>query len=620
MIQEESRPGDERQYNEQDFEQQKDSTTGGGIDASDVEHRFDYGTGPELLQRIASGEDISSANTLRGFSTFFNQADFSPESQPTAFPPFSPDYWEKRQKADTSFIEPPTISPDLLPAWMGDMAKGVAASTLTPVDMSVMAMFFTVATCVQRLFTIERPGGGHTEELAFWGLVVLGPGNLKTKVYSSITAPLSEWVREENARLIPEIRKNKARQDIAKRNISDLSKNPEGLTEESLADAIAKQQEIVENEIYEKRLFVSDVTNERCQNLLAEQGNRVAILNDEGGVFDTMTGLYSNGVANIDIYLKAYSGSDYPVERQGRSVNLQRPNVTIGLCIQPRTLKDMSTGRTKRSLRERGFFGRFFYCVPSSPVGDRDIDDEVLLPEGIKRVYVDCIKKLLSIIPNRDEEGNEVPYRLKLSAGANEEWKNFYREIEPRHKGDLRVIDDWSTKLCGNTLRLAGLIHLAKAVAPGKNNRGVEAAKEEVTAETMREAIAMAKSLIPHALEAYQLMGETSGLKCEDLALMVEWLVREGKTEVKESEFREISTKLKKMKAEQFGLLMKRLEQCNVLSSEYSVNTGGRPSICRAVNPNLKDQITLKVGKKGGKVTDSGFAPFTPMVEKGGKV
>ena len=47
-------------------------------------------------------------------------------------------------------------------------------------------------------------------------------------------------------------------------------------------------------------------TSHREPRCLAEQGGRIALLSDEGGVFDMMAGRYARqGILNLDVYLKA---------------------------------------------------------------------------------------------------------------------------------------------------------------------------------------------------------------------------------------------------------------------------------------------------------------------------
>ena len=68
--------------------------------------------------------------------------------------------------------------------------------------------------------------------------------------------------------------------------------------------------------VYPLTLNVTDTTPEALAAELVKNGEKIGILNDEGGIFDILSGLYSSGTANIDLFLKAYDGSPYNVIRR----------------------------------------------------------------------------------------------------------------------------------------------------------------------------------------------------------------------------------------------------------------------------------------------------------------
>ena len=66
------------------------------------------------------------------------------------------------------------------------------------------------------------------------------------------------------------------------------------------------------------RLLLDDVTPEAIPIHLAGQHGRSGIFSDEGGIFGTLTGRYSNGVSNLDTVLRAFDGSPIRVDRVSR--------------------------------------------------------------------------------------------------------------------------------------------------------------------------------------------------------------------------------------------------------------------------------------------------------------
>ena len=62
---------------------------------------------------------------------------------------------------------------------------------------------------------------------------------------------------------------------------------------------------------------------------------RNALISSEGGIFDTLAGIYTKNV-NIDVMLKGYSGDPIRVDRIGReSENISNPALTVLLMAQP---------------------------------------------------------------------------------------------------------------------------------------------------------------------------------------------------------------------------------------------------------------------------------------------
>ena len=74
--------------------------------------------------------------------------------------------------------------------------------------------------------------------------------------------------------------------------------------------------------IKEIRYSADDCSSEALTSLLAGNGGRMAVISSEGGIFDIMTGRYSNKV-NIDVWLKGWCGDQIRVDRMGRDMQFQ---------------------------------------------------------------------------------------------------------------------------------------------------------------------------------------------------------------------------------------------------------------------------------------------------------
>jgi hypothetical protein len=93
----------------------------------------------------------------------------------------------------------------------------------------------------------------------------------------------------------------------------------------------------------------------------------------------------------------------------------------------------------------------------------------------------------------------------------------YEAEIEVRLQpgGDLRSISDWSAKLAGATIRIAGVLRLAG---------DMDDTTTPIDVATIESAIAIAKYFAEHALGAFELMGADPVVA--DAQHLLEWIKR----------------------------------------------------------------------------------------------
>jgi hypothetical protein len=314
--------------------------------------------------------------------------------------------------------------------------------------------------------------------------------------------PLFEWGKLEDERLKDEIVKAKSRR------ISE-EKIVEGLRSRLKKTPLEKQESVIQ-EILKLELsytevprvpdlFTSDITPERLGVALFENFERFSFISDEGGVFDSMKGRYNTqGIVNMDLFLKAHAGTADRVLRMDRSVHLEKPALTFCVSPQPSVLADLS--KTKE-FRGKGLTARFLFSVPKSLVGERTGGHP--MEEKVRLAYRDGIFKLLNRRPIKIDgviQSNE----LDLTEEARELWQSFSNDIEfkLRKGGELEELKDWGSKLPGATARIAGNLHLAIHIDVD------EPWKILVSKDTMFQAILIAEYLIPHAKAAFGIISE----------------------------------------------------------------------------------------------------------------
>jgi len=467
----------------------------------------------------------------------------------------------------------PEIDPALLGGWLGDMAATVAASTQTPPAMAVMTALAVVAAVVQRRFEVAPYGDEYREPLAFWGMVVLGPGNRKTAVHKALTQVIVDIEKREGDRLRREISRVAAERDVITKRMDTLKmaagKEDDAKVREQLQNQIAELRDGMPDELFAPRIFTGDITAERLQQLLVEQGERIAVLSDEGGIFNIMGGAYSGGMGSLDVFLQGHAGSAMRVDRAGRLAHLDRPCLTIGLALQPGILQD--TGKA-RKFRDSGLMARFVYVVPRSTVGVRDVRARIAIDDDARRRYETGIDALHQGTERRVAAAKALPF----TAAAREHWLDLCEDIERRQGegGRYAHMADWTSKLPGAAARIAALLALAE--------HGTDLA--EVPEASLRRAVQLARLLVPHAEAAFALMGASDGEADAHAVLAflqrheLQTIVRRDLQKSMEGRFRQL---------ERLLAAIKLLQDWHVLGIERKTAGHGRPSVFYEVNPRL---------------------------------
>lgn len=431
-------------------------------------------------------------------------------------------FYERKIKTDPSYVEPGefktgipsrweepipfgkyTIMPfpaDALPGEIADYVKAVAESTQTPVDMAGTAALATIAVCTQGKYKI-RGKADWVEPLNGYFIVINPPSERKSAVEHSIVKPLDTYEEQYNIRNAGRVEASKMRKRVLeKRQKAVEDQISKGKAEMEELDRIA--QEIADFE--EERplqLYVDDITTEKLVSVMAANHGRAALVSSEGGIFDTLAGIYTKNV-NIDVMLKGYSGDPIRVDRIGReSESIMNPALTVLLMAQPNVLSEVMRNTT---FRGRGLTARFLYSMPTSFVGTRRFESESV-DDAVYQRYEQKIVNLLE-----DEYGRE-PEVISLSPEASEMLAVFAEELEPRLVGDLAEMSDWAGKLVGNVLRLSGL--LCRAGVFRDHEFMMDADPLVVDAPTMENAIRLGRYFLNHAQAIYSVLPENTMYK-----------------------------------------------------------------------------------------------------------
>jgi len=342
---------------------------------------------------------------------------------------------------------------DALPKDIADYVSQIAESTQTPVDMAGTASLSVTSTCTQGKFEIEGKSD-WIEPVNTYAEIILPPSERKSAVLNGMTRPINKYESNYNRQHSASVEANKMQKRILERK------------QKALEDAIAKgkaepdeleqmAQQIADfQEIKPLQLYVDDITTEKLVSVLSDNGGHASLISSEGGIFDTLAGIYTKNV-NIDVMLKAYSGDSIRVDRIGReSECINNPALTILLMAQPSVVSDVLSNTT---FRGRGLTARFLYCMPKSSVGNRNYRSKTIDPEVAER-YEKLIFNMLQ------DEYTDEPELITLSEEADRLLGEFAEQLEPMLVRELADISDWAGKLVGNTLRIAGLLCRASVI------------------------------------------------------------------------------------------------------------------------------------------------------------
>lgn len=412
-----------------------------------------------------------------------------------------PGPWEEPLPFDD--FQLPVFPVDALPKPIADYVTALAESTQTPVDMAATCALAVLAVCQQGKFRIQAKAD-WSEPLNLFVLNVMEPSERKSAVENAMVRPINLYETEqnrENAGAIEGSRMRKRILEKRQRAIEDqVSKG-----KADMEDVKKIAQEIADfKEMTPIKLYVDDITTEKLTSVLANNSGRAAILSTEGGIFDTLSGIYTKNV-NIDVMLKGYSGDSIRVDRIGRdSESILNPALTVLLMAQPSVLSGVMQNNT---FRGRGLTSRFLYCIPTSFVGKRKYRS-TCVPDELTDAYEQRIRNML------EEEYKPTEELITLAPAADELIEAFAEELEPKLIAEYADIADWAGKLIGNTLRIAGLLCRASIWRCDSFLDGIEGMEPLVVSEDiMTNAIRIAMYFTEHAIAAFSLMGADDTIK-----------------------------------------------------------------------------------------------------------
>jgi uncharacterized protein DUF3987/bifunctional DNA primase/polymerase-like protein/primase-like protein len=480
----------------------------------------------------------------------------------------------------------PEFPKGLFPDCVDEMIDAISLATETPRELAAGLGLASVGAACQRGYEIEAETG-YIEPLSLWVCAAMDSGNRKTAVKNAVTAPLSDYEQEQCILIGPKRKAAESERKTAEARIHHL--RTRAAKEESSVDFVELSQEIAKQESTLPKvptipqIWVEDITPEKLAQIMDEQGGVLSIISDEGGIFENVAGRYNGGTPNLDLILKAHSGSAVRIHRVGReSIVMNSPTLTMGLSPQPEVLRSLIQ---KQGFRGYGLLARFLYVIPTSRLGFRTLEPKPV-SETVRRRYSETIRNLLMTNPPPKEDGTFSRYRLKLTPSAHSEWKEFSRVVEHdmRDGEKFQYIRDWAGKLPGAAARVAGLLHCATHANDKPWNH-------PVALSTMEQALTLMAILAEHAIQAFEIMAVDPDI--EKAKKILNWIQRKGSGAfTMRTCHRDLEGSFKRVEDLKPGLDV-LVERGFIRHDTRNEKRSGRPSVTFDVNPRALGRIDL---------------------------
>jgi hypothetical protein len=377
-----------------------------------------------------------------------------------------------------------------LPNWITSHTQQTAQNIQTPEDLPLVLALSALSVATLGNTKICYPRQNWTQPLNLYTITALPPSTGKSPAKNAIFAPLEEHEQQR----IQQAQQQKLQYEQDKRILEGRRKTNEdkairhnsGSVEAQSAqhEAAEANQELVNLKPPSNgQLILDDTTAEALGVALQQNNGRIAIVSAEGGVFDKLAGMYNDqGATNIDIYLEAWSGGRHTVNRIKRDpIHIPSANLAIATTIQPHTLAQIGANKT---FAGRGLLARFLVSYPTSNIGYRDRLRHTTHNTDTEQLYNENLTHIART--------NDTTQRtITLDGPASDHFAQWDQNLEHQLQlgATLEHIPEWIGKLRANTIRIAGLLHIAWMEQT-----------DTISLKTMQHAIEIAEYFLKHII------------------------------------------------------------------------------------------------------------------------
>lgn len=454
---------------------------------------------------------------------------------------------------------------DNLPKTLSEYLKAVCEFVQVDSSMVALPMLSVLSLCLQGKAVVAYPANAHTESLNIYTLTIAPPGERKSGVFKALIRPVEEYVRRYNEHHYKDIEEYKSKRAFLEhqKQAAMNGKNASFERVKQLTDELCELEPV-----HEMRLICSDTTPEALAAEMSKQCGCMAVMDDEGSVFDVISGLYNNGQGNINLFLKAYDGSSHTIfRRNSENITLNASYLTIGIMTQPqqfiRTINNPQ-------FMGRGLMQRFLFSFPLGKAGNQNFTSKDI-PPNLQKAYDELIVKLLQI------SKSDKPAKLIHDKESYNVLNGYFNLLQCKMKiggmFDNDILKEYASKHFGKVLKITGLLHLCDHTV-----------EEPINAQTAMNAVQIGLWAENMALKAFD--GEIADDEITKNAKYILCRIKERNYD--SLTLRELKRNCKGVhNKEAFEAAIELLEDMHYLKCETVRNTNGQPYIQCYINPNI---------------------------------
>lgn len=460
---------------------------------------------------------------------------------------------------------PPPFDPEWMPQVPRDMADAVTRlrKKRIPFGMPALCALGASSACACGRVVIQvRSGWTESPQLYLAGIAP--PGTAKSPVLEAMTGRLFALQAEENKRSQITIARELTELSVLEAERTALVKKKQRVAAMEKAEEIERFRQTMRHPV--SRFIEGNTTAEAIPQLMLENGG-IAVIDDEGTLFDMVSGGRYFDNPDTSPFLKGYDGRQpLTIHRKGNALVVDRPSMAILTLAQP-IVRD--TLMKDPRLMGNGFVSRFMFadfCTGG------ELGAEEAIPDKVRRSYNTRLEALYNL--------PDCTITLTPEAwGVLDAWDDELIERgEPGGEWEAASNAGHLRKMKGTTARIAANLQLWKG--------GVQ-----IDADSMRCAVEIARYFVMNLLAV---MGTQSNLGA-GAKQALDLILRNGQATQRERDIKEALSRRKLFRRAGVDAALDELEKGGYIRRVQKA-TSGRPVRYIAVHPDLlarKEVINL---------------------------